>query len=288
MSDEKCIYESRCYLDKQICWKFPEYLTKNLSKGCLYAHIFACLEQLEKFLPRYIICYQRLLSRVAEERINAKLAERLIKAMIILHDYGKASEQYVRLTGKIYYHEVLSGYVTFNVIENILRQQTYGRKAVESIASIFAMATFMHHEHRIVRIARRMMTPDILARIIRRITPTKITVRDEANRAFNKIMQKEIGISIKSILKKEYNIGEVEYTYGTRIRGLLLRLHVSNIKKISRIYMGTVALNHILIITDIRAANKTRDKKAISRYFGTILTKGRGSEIIWEDFREKL
>jgi len=259
-----CSLKELCPLPEEICYKYPEYMAKGKPRGCLYMHTLLTLAKLEHILPRYLQSLTRIISRIALIQIEPRTVANLLKILVILHDYGKAAEAYINT--RHYYHEVLSGYVMYNVILQYL-QRLHIQKDKE-VAAVFSLATFLHHEHRIARVTRIVKKGHYLSKsVIEKVYKTT-SVSKEANKAFETIIHKYVKQPL-GIPKCEYPRHEIKDFYKYTLLQILASISTP------RLFLSTTALNHILVITDIRAANQTRDKTRISKYFGTILKKGR-------------
>ncbi len=264
-----CIVQDYCLLPKKVCYKYPEYInfkTKE-KKGCLFAHIQYMLKMWEKFKKRYLPCLTRILNKL--HKIDESLTDILIKIMIILHDYGKiAQEYYEEINSKkyhIYYHEILSSCITYD----FLRENTN-----KKLASVVAAAILLHHEHRFHRILKHTWAKvgynlsKVIEEITRKYLPDVIHVENEANEMIKKL--------IKNLWKNKvnYSIFATEYKREKLMKTLK---SLCDIIRTYRSMLAIGALNHVLVILDIRAAHYLRKDRAreISRYFKTVLTGGR-------------
>lgn len=264
----KCLLMNQCpLLNLGICFKYPEYidLSSKRGYGCLFAHVLKVIEIWDSIKKCYLSQLRRIISRCLYGNItNRNEIDDLVKVMLILHDYGKAAEEYYRPDERFrYFHETLSAAIVFKVLENY----------DELVASIIASTVLLHHEHRIYEILYRTGYTSFNDVVIRELLGNilKINVNQEANQSFKKILQKNIDsidLNMNSFLTC-YSQSILKEVLDRIIRKILARPILS--------WTCVGALNHVLIISDIRAAYALRKsiKNKISRYFNTILHGGR-------------
>jgi len=264
MANTKCIFEKECPV-RTVCFKYPEYLSNKRGQGCLFAHIIAVLKKWEEIEEKYTKVVNRAIKKL-ERNIPDDIVEKLIKIMLILHDYGKASKEY--LTWRHFYHEILSASIIYKAIN-----------LEKNILSLVSAAVFLHHEHRIYYELKRTGYWEINQVVLREITkkhlPLTIQVDHTANESFIKLLHWAVGNSeliSSQAFKEKYDKKEIEGALGE-----IVNQAKASGREGARKLLILGILNHILIITDIRAANMTREpsRNKLSMYFKLILYGGR-------------
>jgi len=253
----------------EICFRYPEYMKKDKPYGCLFMHVLQMLELWEELKRRYLPTLVRISRNVTKSTLfSIPMVDDIVKVMIILHDYGKASKNYVS-PGEYnaqFYHEIVSGCLSYNVLKN----------CNERIASTIASAILLHHEHRIYRkmfnIGGYSYARKSAIRYIVRKCSSKVFFDSMANEAFKTIIQSFTSTGNTttdlSAFKEQYCESELAESMRE------IRDNVWCLRYKSWFTVG--AFNHILVLLDIRAACKTREEKdKLSYYFDTVLHKGR-------------
>ncbi len=263
----KCSYASACpLLNLDACFRYPEYIdfSKKRGQGCLFAHVFKVLEIWGKLRIRYITQLKRILKKCLKLVLTESEVDELVKIMLILHDYGKAAKEYLNVSRGIrYLHEILSSVIIFDLLSNFN----------DTIAALLASTVLLHHEHRVYKILRytgyRKLNDVVIREILRGIST--INVEEKANQSFKVILRKNV---------KRINIDTSKFltTYTrSELECVMNQIAEKVISRPMSSWIVVGALNHILIITDIRAAHSLRRdiKEEISRYFRVVLYGGR-------------
>jgi len=264
MLEERCFFDERCPV-KGVCFRYPEYIYEGVGKGCLFAHIIAVIEKWDGIKRKYLSAITRLFRKIVKG-VTIDTVDRLVTVMLILHDYGKAAKEY--LTTRHYYHEIPSA----SVIHEIINYD-------DIVASLISSAVFLHHEHRIYRELKCSgnwrIDNVVIRRIVRKHVPKTINVDEHANEAFKTLLKRSItdlGFIDFRALRNRYERDEIEKTISNIVSKVTAGLGIG-----ARNLLMLGMLNHILVVTDIRAANVTRKetRNKLSTYFRLILHAGR-------------
>ena len=240
--------------------RFPEYLSNGEPKGDLLRHIELVLDEWNILHDCYINQVTRVLNSVLSQKVDADYIDKIIKLMLILHDYGKLAEAYINTRG--YLHEILGSYIALKI------------NAEEILKRIVSSAIFLHHEHRIYRAISYNRTAGLNISVILFLLgrfPERIRIQTNANECLWRVIKRENIENLlgKNILKDEYEKSELQ-------KGLMELMKLEQ-RGGYKLYFAVGLLNHILVICDIRAAYKSREdqSKRLSKYFNIVINGGR-------------
>jgi len=239
---------------------FPEYIKDGKPQGDLIRHLRGVIREWDSIKECYLNAIYRVLRRISD-KLEKEEVDKLIRVMLLLHDYGKLAKAYLNVRG--YLHEILGAYLALKI------------KTEERIKRLISAAIFLHHEHRIYKFLKRGGLPIISVSVLSQILgkfPNEIEMLEYANECFIKLLREE---GVENYLSEDYLCD----SYRKEDIYSLIAKELSRLSQKSgyKLFFGLGILNHILILTDIRDAYKNREehRRELSLYFELVIKGGR-------------
>jgi CRISPR/Cas system-associated endonuclease Cas3-HD len=232
----------------------------GLALECYADHIGRCVQEWEKISNMYTHTLCRLWGCLDEWKPQRADVDRLMKLIILSHDYGKLALDYPPNSGvRGYYHEVLGSYLVAKTVK-----EAFGEGLAPHIA---ASVILLHHEHHLVR--RLKYTGEIVinSRILSDfVDPTrrgKIPMIRNSSKLISVLSERILGASdqcltsLSNILREEYETADVI----GEIMSCVDRVLYAGDTDFRHMVRNTVGGFHqTLILSDVRAAHYKREK----------------------------